>query len=343
MSTRTAGSLRTYLVTRILLFIPQVLLILSIVFVLMRVAPGDPVSVALGGRLTPEQLASAREAAGYDRSLFVQYWEYISGILRFDLGTTLTDGRAVRQIVLVNGGATLTLTFAAFMVAMVIGVPLGLIAGRYRNSGLDAVLRVFGILTYAAPVFFLGLMLQLAFARGLGWLPSNTQASPIVSARVPSTTNIFLLDALLAGDTAAFWNGVQHLILPAVTLGLLVSGIFLRIIRVNLVQTLKGDYVEAARSRGVNERRVVINHAFRNALVPFVTILGLQVALLLGGAVLTERTFNWNGLGSQLVHYLDSRDYIAVQGIITVFALAVVTASFLIDIINAMIDPRVRY
>lgn len=343
MSTRTAGSLRTYLVTRLLLFIPQVVLILSIVFVLMRVAPGDPVSVALGGRLTPEQLAEARAAAGYDRPLIVQYWEYISGIFRFDLGTTITDGRTVQQIVLVNGGATLTLTVAAFVVALIIGVPLGLIAGRYRNSVLDAVLRVFGILTYAASVFFLGLMLQLAFSRGLGWLPSSTQASPIVAARVPPKTNIFLVDALLAGDTDAFWNGFQHLILPAVTLGLLLSGIFLRIIRVNLVQTLKGDYVEAARSRGVSERRVVINHAFRNAMVPFVTILGLQVALLLGGAVLTERTFNWNGLGSQLVHYLDSRDYLAVQGIITVFALAVVTASLLIDVVNAMIDPRVRY
>lgn len=329
--------------TRILLFIPQLLLILTIVFVLMRVAPGDPVSVALGGRLTPEQLAEARAAAGYDRPLVVQYWEYISGIFRFDLGAAITDSRSVRQIILVNGGATLTLTFAAFLIALVVGVPLGLVAGRYRNSILDAGIRIFGILTYAAPVFFLGLMFQLLFARGLGWLPSSSQASPIVQARVPSQTNIFLVDALLAGDMAAFRNGIEHLALPALTLGLLLSGIFLRIIRVNLVQTLRGDYVEAARSRGVRERRVVINHAFRNATVPFVTILGLQVALLLGGAVLTERTFNWNGLGSQLVHYLDSRDYIAVQGIITVFALAVVAASLLIDIINAMIDPRVRY
>ncbi|WP_216853042.1 ABC transporter permease [Phytoactinopolyspora halotolerans] len=343
MSTRTSGSLRMYLVTRVLLFVPQVLVILTIVFVLMRVAPGDPVTVALGGQRSPEQLAELRAAAGYDRPVIVQYGEYLSGILRFDLGTTIVDSRPVTQIFAVNGGATLTLTLAAFLVALLIGLPLGLLAGRYRDTGLDASLRVFGILTYAAPVFFLGLLLQLAFARGLGWLPSSSQASPIVLARVPSETNIFLLDALLAGDTEAFWNGLEHLILPAVTLGLLLSGVFLRIVRINLIQTLRSDYVEAARARGIRERRVVVQHAFRNAMVPFVTILGLQVALLLGGAILTEQTFNWNGIGSQLVRYLDSRDYVAVQGIITLIALVVVTASLLIDIINAIIDPRVRY
>jgi peptide/nickel transport system permease protein len=343
LSTRTSGSLRTYLITRLLLFVPNVLVILTIVFLLMRVAPGDPVSVALGGQRPPEQIRMLREAAGYDRPILVQYWEYLTGVVRFDFGQTITDSRDVTDIFVINGGATLTLTLAALLVALVVGVPLGLIAGRRRDTTLDAGLRVFGILTYAAPVFFVGLLMQLLFARTLGWFPSSSQASPIVQARVPKETNIFLLDALLAGDNEAFVNGLEHLVLPALTLGLLLSGIFMRIVRVNLVQTLRDDYVEAARARGVGERRVVIQHAFRNALVPFVTVLGLQVALLLGGAILTEQTFNWPGIGSQLVRYLANRDYVAVQGIVTVFALAVVTASLLIDIINAMIDPRVRY
>ncbi|MFW6091409.1 MAG: ABC transporter permease [Actinomycetota bacterium] len=343
MSTRTSGSLRTYLVTRLLLFVPNVLIILTIVFVLMRVAPGDPVSVALGGQRTPEQIAELREAGGYDQPLIVQYLEYIGGVLRLDFGEAVTDNREITEIFLTNGGATLTLTFAALVVALIVGVPLGLLAGRRRDTTLDAGLRVFAILTYAAPVFFLGLLLQLLFAGTLGWLPSSSQASPVVHARVPDVTNIFLVDTLLAGDTEAFVNGLEHLVLPAVTLGLLLSGIFMRIVRVNLVQTLRDDYVEAARARGVSERRVVVRHAFRNAMVPFVTVLGLQVALLLGGAILTEQTFNWPGIGSQLVSYLQSRDYIAVQGIVTIFALAVVTASLLIDIINAIIDPRVRY
>lgn len=343
MSRQTSGSLRTYLITRLLLFIPQVLIILTIVFILMRVAPGDPVSVALGGQRSAEELQALREAAGYDRPLVVQYGEYIGGILTGDLGTTIVDNRPVTQIFAVNGGATLTLTLAAFLVALVLAIPLGLLAGRFRDTALDAVLRVLGILTYAAPVFFLGLLLQLLFARGLGWLPSSSQASPVMFASVPQETNIFLVDALLAGNTDAFVNGLQHLILPALTLGLLLTGVFIRIIRINLIQTLGSDYVEAARARGVPEPRVVVSHAFKNAMVPFVTILGLQVALLLGGAILTEQTFNWNGIGSQLVRYLDARDYAAVQGIITFFALAVVTASLLIDIINAIIDPRVRY
>ncbi|MGC0142396.1 MULTISPECIES: ABC transporter permease [unclassified Pseudactinotalea] len=340
---QATGSLRTYLITRLLLFVPQVLIILTIVFILMRVAPGDPVSVALGGQRSAEELQALREAAGYNRPILVQYAEYIGGVLRFDLGTTIVDNRPVTQIFAVNGGATLTLTLAAFLVALVLAVPLGLLAGRFRDTALDAVLRVLGILTYAAPVFFVGLLMQLLFARTLGWLPSSSQASPVMFASVPARTNFFLIDALLAQNTAAFINGLQHLVLPALTLGLLLTGVFIRIIRINLIQTLRSDYVEAARARGVAESRVVINHAFKNAMVPFVTILGLQVALLLGGAILTEQTFNWNGIGSQLVRYLDSRDYAAVQGIITFFALAVVTASLLIDIINAMIDPRVRY
>jgi len=344
VSTRTSGSLRTYLVTRLLLFIPNVLVILTIVFVLMRVAPGDPITVARGGQLPPDQIAELRAAAGYDRSLLQQYWDYITGVLRFDFGETIIDSREITDILLSNGGATLTLTFAALLVALAVGVPVGLWAGRRRDSGTDAVLRVFAILTYAAPVFFVGLLFQLAFGvNGLGILPMSNQADPRVYAQTPKVTNVFLLDALLAGDLDAFWNGIEHLILPALTLGLLLSGIFMRIVRVNVVQTLKDDYVEAARARGVRERRVVIQHAFRNAMVPFVTVLGLQVALLLGGAILTEQTFNWPGIGSQLVRYLTSRDYVAVQGIITIFALAVVTASLLIDIINAIIDPRVRY
>ena len=343
MSRQATGSLRTYLITRLLLFIPQVLVILTIVFILMRVAPGDPVSVALGGQRSAEELQALREAAGYDRPILVQYAEYIGGVLTFDLGTTIVDNRPVTQIFAVNGGATLTLTLAAFLVALVLSIPLGLLAGRFRDTALDAVLRVLGILTYAAPVFFLGLLLQLLFARTLGWLPSSSQASPVMFASVPPRTNVFLVDALLADNTAAFVNGLQHLVLPAITLGLLLTGVFIRIIRINLIQTLSSDYVEAARARGVPERRVVVAHAFKNAMVPFVTILGLQVALLLGGAILTEQTFNWNGIGSQLVRYLDARDYAAVQGIITFFALAVVTVSLLIDIINAIIDPRVRY
>ncbi len=338
-----SGSLRTYILTRLLLVVPNVLVLLTMVFLLMRVAPGDPVSAALGGRLPPEEIARRREAAGFDRPLIVQYWEYVSGILRLDFGRTITDNRDVTDIFIVNGGATLTLTVAALFVALLVGIPLGLLAGRRRDTAPDIGIRLFGILTYAAPVFFTGLLAQMLFTSHLGWLPSGRQASPITQATLDERTHIFLLDALLAGDTDAFVDGLEHLVMPAVVLGLLLTGVFIRLIRVNLAQTLRDDYVEAAQARGVPQRRVVRSHAFRNALVPFITVLGLQIALLFSGAILTEQTFSWPGVGSQLIRYLNNRDYAAVQGIITVFALVVVVVSLLIDVVNALIDPRVRY
>jgi peptide/nickel transport system permease protein len=196
---------------------------------------------------------------------------------------------------------------------------------------------------YAMPVFFLGLMAQLFFGSYLGWLPTSDRASPIVEATMESHTGLFTVDSLINGDWDAFVDSVKHLILPAVTLGLVTAGVFIRLIRVNVIRTMKDDYIEAARARGIDERSVVYQHAFRNALVPVITVVGLTVALLLSGAVLTETTFNWPGIGKTLVVYLQNRDYAAVQGLIVVFALVVVVASLVIDFVNAYIDPRIRY
>jgi len=340
---RTAGSLRGYILVRIGLMVPMVWVLLTVVFLLMRVAPGDPISATLGGKLSPAELARRQHALGFDKPILTQYFEYLGQVVQLKFGKTITDGQSIGSIVVSNGGATLELTIAALLVAVLVGLPLGLVAGRYRETIGDAVIRVFGILTYAAPVFFVGLLCQLLFAKNLNWLPASTQASAIVQATAPVTTHILLLDLVIHGQWGDIGDVLKHLILPAVTLGLLVAGVFIRLVRVNVGQALGGDYVEAARARGVPERKVVTRHAFKNALVPVVTVMGLQVALLLGGAVLTEQTFNWPGLGSQLLKYLNNRDYIGVQGIVTVFALVVVFVSLIIDIINAMIDPRVRY
>jgi peptide/nickel transport system permease protein len=338
-----AGALRTYVLTRIALAIPTVLILLTMVFLLMRVAPGDPITAALGARLPAAELERRREAAGYDKPVIEQYWEYLGDVFTLNLGTTLTDNRTVTSIITENGSATLELTLAAFMVTLAVGIPIGLLAGRYRDTWIDVGGRLFGIVIYAFPPFFLGFLAQLLFGSTLGWLPTSGRASPIVEFELDKVTNFYLLDSLISADWSAFWDVIQHLILPAVTLGLIISGVLIRLVRVNLLQTMRGDYVEAARARGVSERRVVIHHAFRNAMVPVVTVAGLQLAILLGGAILTEQTFNWPGLGAELVRYLDERDYIAVQGIVTIFALVVVVVSLLIDLINAFIDPRVRY
>ena len=211
------------------------------------------------------------------------------------------------------------------------------------SSDLDVGGRLFGIVIYAMPVFFLGLLAQLFFGSYLNILPTSDQTSPITEATLTTHTNILFLDAIIDGDWGALWDVVKHLILPATTLGLATAGIFIRLIRVNVIRTLKDDYIEAARARGISERSVVYHHAFKNALVPVITIVGLNMALLLGGAVLTETTFNWPGIGHALVLYLGNRDYTAVQGIIVVFALVVVAISVLIDFVNAYIDPRIRY
>ncbi|CAN5357713.1 ABC transporter permease [soil metagenome] len=342
MSRGGSGSLPRYILQRTLLVLPMIWVILTLVFVVLRVAPGDPVSAALGGKLDETALNQRREALGFNRPLISQYWDYLSSVFKLDFGTTFSDNQPVLHVIRDNGGATLSLTMAAFVVALVVGIPLGLFAGRYRDSVPDAVIRLFGILSYAAPIFFVGYLLQAYVAAPLG-LPTSGMASPVTVYAVSPKTHILLIDVFLSGDGAAIQDVLKHLLLPALTLGLLICGVFIRLVRVNILQTMQADYVEAAEARGISRGKVTWRHAFRNALVPVITVIGLQFALLLGGAVLTEATFNWPGLGQKLVDYINNRDYGAVQGIVTIFAVAVVLISLLVDIVNALIDPRVRY
>jgi peptide/nickel transport system permease protein len=343
----SSSSLRTYLITRLLLVIPMVWVLVTLVFFVMRVI-GDPISAEFGGRLSPDQLAIRRHNAGLDKPLLSQYWHYLVGVAHGDFGKALTDNQHIGTVLVQKGAATLELTFWAVIVALAVGLPLGRVAARYRDRLPDVGLRLFAVLCYAMPVFFLGLLLQLLFSVKLGWLPSSGRASAdvelnITGSNVAHDTHIYILNAILYGQPSDVVDVLKHAVLPAVALGLLVGGVFIRLVRVNLLQTLRSDYVEAARARGVPERRVIRKHAFRNALIPVVTVMGLQIAALLAGAVLTEETFEWQGLGYTLVHYMLARDYIAVQGIVTAIAVVVAIISFLIDVIAAIVDPRVRY
>ena len=344
-TTGTTGGLRRYLLTRLALMIPMIWILVTIVFFFMRVI-GNPIDAALGGRLPPDEIAARKHAAGFDRPILVQYFSYLGKLVHGDFGTTVTDNQPVSRIILVNGAATLELTFWAFLVAIGAGVPLGRLAARHRDRFPDIVLRISGVLFYAAPVFFVGLLGKLLFGVVLDWLPVSGRADPdteLAIANVSPRTHIYLIDSILYGQPSYIWDVIRHTILPALTLGLLTAGIFLRLVRTNLLQTMRSDYVEAARARGVPEGTVVRRHAFRNALVPVVTVMGLQGALLLGGAILTETTFEWQGLGYELGHYLLERDFVAVQGIVTVIGVVVVVVSFGIDVATALIDPRVRY
>lgn len=339
MST-TGGSLPRYILQRMLLMLPMIWFLTSVVFLMMRVIPGDPISAALGDKVSEEEKEIRRERAGLDRPLWEQYLDYFAAMVRLDFGTTL-DNRQVMSVIVDNGGATLSLTAGAFLVALAIGIPLGRLAGRMRDSVFDVFIRIFGIVTYAAPIFWTGLLLILLVAP-TGW-PTAGIANESTIFEVPTVTHILLIDAMLAGDLPATVDVFIHHLLPWLTLGVFLSGVFIRLVRVNVIQTMKDDYVEAARARGIAERRVIRKHAFRNALVPVITVIGLQVALAMAGAVLTEMTFNWPGLGSVLIESMKARDYVAVQGIVTFIAILVVLSSLVVDIANAIIDPRVRY
>ncbi|MDM4761860.1 ABC transporter permease [Galbitalea sp. SE-J8] len=334
-----------YLVVRFLLIIPTVFILVTMVFFLMRLT-GDPITAAQGGRLPPDELARRIHAAGYDRPILVQYVEYLGNLLRGDFGTTLTDGTPITQLLTEYGGATLELALYAIIVAVIVGIPLGMIAARLRDRWPDAVLRVLAILWYATPVFFVGLLLKLVFAVWLGVLPVAGRASTSTEIDMQSITNatgLYLLDAIRLGSAADIVDVLQHAVLPAIALGFLTAGVFLRLVRTNVIGTLSREYIDAARSRGVSEFRLVTRNAFKPALIPVITVIGLQVAMLLGGAILTETTFEWRGLGYQLGHYLGARDFVAVQGIVALLAVIVAVTNFIVDVVAAIVDPRVRY
>ena len=297
-------------------------------------------------RLTPEELQRRIHAAGYDRPLVVQYLDYLGGLLRGDLGTTLTDNQPVTTILTRYGAATFELAFLSLIVALIVGIGLGRLAARRRDHAADAGIRVFAILCYATPVFFLGLMLKLVFAVWLNVLPPSGRssfASDMQFQRLVSPTGFYIIDAFQLGDMSVLVDVLRHAVLPALALGLLTAGVFIRLVRTNVISTYTSGYVEAARSRGVSEGRLLSKHAWRPAMIPIITVMGMQIALMLAGAVLTETTFEWKGLGFMLSQYLKQRDFVAVQGIVILIAIIVAVVNFIVDVISALIDPRVRY
>ena len=339
------GSLGRYILVRFLLIFPTIFILVTMVFVLLRVI-GDPITASLGGKLNAVQLQERIHAAGYDRPILVQYFEYLGQIFTGNFGNTISDNRPISEVLLTYGGATLELAFYALIVAFIVGIPLGMLAAYLRDRWPDAILRVLAILFYATPVFFAGLLLKLVFGVWLDVLPIAGRASTSTELEIqllPNKTGIYLIDSFLTGDPNAIGDVLQHAVLPGVALGLLTAGVFLRLVRTNVIGTLSSEYVDAARSRGVSEFRLVRKHAYKPALVPIITVIGLQIALLLGGAVLTETTFEWKGLGFMLAQYLSSRDFVAVQGIVALLAVIVAVTNFIVDIIAALVDPRVRY
>ena len=482
------SSLRAYIITRVLLTIPMVLVLLILVFILLRVMPGDPIRAAMRPGVPPEYLDQIRHAQGLDRPMVInlrgswatveepvvllytehdpssppamltmegerlpitdrftegeedwlrvaidegaqvwvdseklnwlrrvefhfapvedaseapvegnwqqvtmlqgglegwaptetfrihfnpfdsQFFNYLWGLItRFDLGSSITlRGRPVAADLALKLPATMELSFAGMLVATVVGVFTGAYAAQKRRSAADYSLRIYSIVAYAIPVFWLGLMFQLIFSVGLGWFPvadridSHLRPDTIaqvfelqqrltgptgekIIALTDFLSNFYILSTLITGQWESLLNALRHLVLPALTLGLYLSGIFTRLTRANMLDVLQQDFITAARARGIPEKVVVYKHALINAFIPILTMFGMQFALMLAGAVLTETTFNWPGMGLFLVDRIYDRDFPAIQGTVVFIALFVAMVSLIVDIIYARIDPRVRY
>ncbi len=341
-------TLKSYVVTRALLTIPMILLLVSIVFLIVRVLPGDPALLHFGKQVNPAALAATRHALGLDVPIYVQYFNYVVGLLQGNLGIAFSNEQPVAPQVLSAFPATLELSVCAMVVAVLVGVLLGVRSSRRYGSVEDTTIRTFGVVVYSIPVFFLGLILIAVFAIGLHVLPSGGRMSTIIPYGatifgVHVQTGLYTVDSLLALNIQQFVDAVRHLILPSVALGLYISAVFLRITRSNMLEALGQEYVTAAKARGLKERTILYSYGLRNGLLPVLTIMGLEFAGLLGGAILTETTFAWNGIGTYIVNAITSRDYIAIQGAVVFFGILVAVVSLVVDILYAYLDPRIRY
>jgi peptide/nickel transport system permease protein len=320
-------------------------LLATLVFLLLRLAPGDPIDALLGTRAPAAARAALRGQLGLDQPLLSQYGQFLWKLLHGDLGLTLTNQQPVTEVISQTLPASLELGAVALLAAAVLGLAVGFSGIARAEGGLDLAARLFGIGTYALPSFWLAMAAQLVFAVWLGWLPVGGRFPPTLLP--PSGSGFFLLDSLRDGLVTGRWQAlagtVRHLLLPAGTLALLLSGIFANALRLNLRRAMASDYVEAARSRGLSERRLILRHALPNALLPVLTITGITVASLIGGALLVEVTFSWPGIAARLQEAIGQRDYPLVQGIVVVVAALVVAVTVTVDVLVALLDPRLEF
>ena len=322
----------------------MLLILLTVVFLILRVVPGDPCLAMLGGRnVGPEQIASCRTSLGADRPIPEQYVKYVGGIVRGDFGDSIRTGLPVITELLERFPATIELAFSGMFTAILLGMLTGIFAATHSDRPADHIVRMFNIASFAMPIFWIGLMFISIFAVRLGWLPVGGRLDPVGGASFEPVTRFYLLDALIQRDVPTFLDVLRHLILPAITLGLVVSGFIGRMSRTSMLEVMGKEYVTAARAKGLRERVVIGKHALRNALIPIVTVIGLQFALLMGGAILTETVYSWPGVARYLLESIENRDFPAIQGTVVFIALFISAVNLGVDVLYARLDPRVRY
>ena len=330
------------LLERLLTLVLKLFGMAVILFVVTQVLPADPAAVAAGTNARPEQIEKIRQELGLDRPFHEQFITYISGLLRGDLGKSLLTRRAVSDDLKLRFPATLELAILSGLVIVVLSVGMGIISAVNAGNGFDVLIRAFVVIGMAIPPFVLALFLQLIFGKWLDWFPLEGRLHTLM-APPPYTTGLYTIDSLLAGQWDVFWSSLQHLALPVAALALGRLAVGARFTRSGMLETLSQPYVRTARAKGLHESRVVLRHAFRNALIPVVTMLGIQIGFLLSGAALVEVVFTWPGLGRYAVESVVSFDFYAVIGAALVIAVIFVVSNTAVDLLYVQLDPRIRH
>jgi dipeptide transport system permease protein len=331
-----------FIATRLSLIVPTFIGITLLTFALIRLAPGDPVLIMAGERgIEPVRYAMLRAELGLDKPILVQYGIYMADVIKGDLGKSIVTRESVLGEFIELFPATLELSLCAMLFALILGLPAGILAGVRRGTMFDHVVMGASLTGYSMPIFWWGLLLILAFSVALGWTPVSGRIGLLYFFE--PVTGFMLVDSLLSGQKGAFTSALRHLILPTIVLGTVPLAVIARMTRSSMLEVLNEDYIRTARAKGLHPLRVVTVHALRNALIPVVTVIGLQVGTLLGGAILTETIFSWPGMGKWLVESIRRRDYPVLQGGILLIASLVMLVNLLVDVLYGFINPRIRH
>lgn len=331
-----------FILNRLLLIVPTFIGITLVAFLFIRLLPGDPVILMAGERgVSPERHAELMAQFGFDQPLWKQYANYVWGLLHGDFGYSFSTKKPVLGEFLARFPATLELAFCAIVLATVLGVAAGILSAVRRGSWIDQLTMGTALVGYSMPIFWWALLLIILFSTKLGWTPVSGRIS--LTQFFPSVTGFMLIDSLLAGKPAAFWSALHHLILPAIVLATIPLAVIARQTRSAMLEVLGEVYIMTAKSKGLAPRRVVWLHALRNALIPVVTTIGLQVSVLMGGAILTETIFSWPGIGKWMIDSISRRDYQVVQGGLLLIAAVVMVVNLTVDLLYGLINPRVRH
>lgn len=333
--------MRGYILRRIAYVLPVLLGVVTVVFLALRLIPGDPAIALAGEKASAEQIEQMREALGLNRPLPVQYVEFIGRLASGDLGRSIRTGGDIRQELIENFAPTIELSIAALLIALAVGLPAGILAALRRRTPIEYGTMIGSLVGISMPVFWIGLMLIYWLGARAEWFPLSGTAS--AGLDIPARTHFYTIDGLLTGDLAVFGDVLWHLVLPAITLSTITMAIVSRMARSSMLEVLGSDYLVTARAKGLSARMVVLRHALKNALIPVVTVIGLQLGALLSGAVLTETVFGRVGVGRYVLNAITARDYPVVQATVIVVALFVVVISLIVDLVYAILDPRIRY